>query len=277
MGKPVRIGVVAPSSFIDPTIPAEVVAFARARYGDRVEIVFDSQCLLRDGHFAGTDAARAEAFLRIANDESFDALWCVRGGYGACRIADQVLAGLTDGARRKTYMGYSDSGSILGGLYRAGFEHVVHGPLPHDLRRTGGEDAVARALAFLVDGDRAPLEPSLIAGEKAVAFNLTILSKLLGTTLEPDLTDHVLMLEEIGEYAYRIDRSLFHVTSNPSIRRVKGIRLGRCVVDENPTADFGKTPEEIARYWCERSGIPFLGAADIGHDVGNKVVPFGGI
>jgi len=275
MTKPVRIGVVAPSSFIDPTVPADVVAFAAARYGDRVEIVFDPQCLLRHGHFAGTDAERAEAFLRIANDDSFDALWCARGGYGACRVAEPILDGLTDVARRKTYMGYSDSGSILAGLYRAGFEHVAHGPLPHDLRRTGGEDAVSRALAWLVDRDPAALEPSLAPGETVAAFNLTILSQMLGTALEPDLTDHVLLLEEVAEYAYRIDRTLFHVTSAPSIRRVKGIRLGRCTIEDNPTADFGMTPEEIVRYWCERSGIPFLGFADIGHDVDNKVVPFG--
>ncbi len=274
MGKPVRIGVVAPSSFIDPTVPADVLAFARARFGDRVEVVFDPQCLLRHGHFAGTDAERAEAFVRIANDDSFDAVWHARGGYGSCRSAEAIVAGLTEAARRKTYMGYSDAGSILAGLYRAGFPHVVHGPMPHDLRRDGGEAAVGRALDWLVDRDPSALEGGLAKGEKVAAFNLTILSQLLGTALEPDLTDHVLLLEEVGEYAYRIDRSLFHVTGNPSIRRVKGIRLGRCSVEPNPTADFGMTPEQICRDWCERSGIPFLGTADIGHDVDNKVVPF---
>lgn len=277
MAKPVRIGVVAPSSFIDPTVPADVLAFARARYGDRVEIVFDPQCLLRHGHFAGTDAQRAEAFLRIANDDSFDALWCVRGGYGACRPAEAIIAGLTPAARGKAYLGYSDAGNLLAGLYRQGFETVAHGPMPHDLRREGGEVAVARALAWLVDRDPSALEPSLRPGDKAAAFNLAILSQLLGTPLQPDLTDHVLMLEEVGEYLYRIDRYLFHVTSNPAIRRVKGIRLGRCIVDENPTAEFGMTPEAVVQDWCARSGIPYLGAADIGHDIDNKVVPFGAI
>lgn len=275
MTKPVRIGVVAPSSFIDPTIPADVVAFAAERYGDRVEIVFDPQCLLRHGHFAGTDQQRAEAFVRMANDDSFDAVWHARGGYGACRPAEAIVAGLSETARRKTYMGYSDAGSILAGLYKAGFPHVVHGPMPHDLRREGGAAAVARALAWLVDRDPSALEPGLEAGDKVAAFNLTILSQLLGTALEPDLTDHVLILEEVAEYAYRIDRSLFHVTGNPSIRRAKGIRLGRCMVEPNPTGEFGMTPEEIVRDWCGRSGIAYLGLADIGHDVDNKVVPFG--
>lgn len=277
MGEKVRIGVVAPSSFIDPAVPDEVAAFAKARYGDRVELVFDPQCFLRHGHFAGTDAERAEGFLRIANDPAIDAVWFARGGYGACRPAEAILAGLTDAARSKAFMGYSDGGAMLAGLYRAGFAQVFHGPLPHDIRRAGGEAAVGRALDWLVARDASALEGSLVPGEKAVAFNLIVLGQLLGTPLEPDLTDHVLMIEEVGEYAYRIDRTMFHVTGNPAIRRLKGIRLGRCYVDENPTADFGMTPEEIVRFWCERSGIPFLGAADIGHDAANKVVPFGAV
>jgi muramoyltetrapeptide carboxypeptidase len=74
---------------------------------------------------------------------------------------------------------------------------------------------------------------------------------------------------------YRIDRSLFHITSNPGIRKAAGIWLGRCSAIPPNDPDFGQTEEEVARHWCERSGIPYLGRADIGHDVDNKVVPFG--
>ena len=70
-------------------------------------------------------------------------------------------------------------------------------------------------------------------------------------------------------------RAMFHLTGNPAIRRVAGIRLGRCtdILENDP--DFGQSEEEVVRYWCERAGIPFLGRADIGHDSGNRVVPFG--
>jgi muramoyltetrapeptide carboxypeptidase len=102
-----------------------------------------------------------------------------------------------------------------------------------------------------------------------------VLSQLLGTPLQPDLDGHVLMLEEVAEAMYRIDRSLFHITSNPAIRRVHGIMLGRCSRITPNEPDFGMNEEEVARYWCRRSGIPFLGRADIGHDVDNKIVPFG--
>ncbi len=85
----------------------------------------------------------------------------------------------------------------------------------------------------------------------------------------------ILLLEDVGEYMYRIDRYFFHVTSNPNVQRCAGIRLGRCSAMPKNDPDFGLDEEEVARFWCERSGIPYLGRADIGHDNENKVVPFG--
>jgi muramoyltetrapeptide carboxypeptidase len=107
------------------------------------------------------------------------------------------------------------------------------------------------------------------------AFNLTILSHLIGTPFEPHLADHILMLEEVSEPMYAIDRALFHVTSSPNMRKVAGLKLGR--VSEVPPNDppFGQDEEQVIRHWCEVSGIPYLGRADIGHDVENKIVPFG--
>jgi muramoyltetrapeptide carboxypeptidase len=185
-----------------------------------------------------------------------------------------VLPQLEPVARKKRYLGYSDAGTLLAGLYKAGFPHVAHGPMASDAVRN---DATAwRALNWLKRGDPASWEPSLHEDPRpAVAFNLSIIDAFVGTALEPDLTGHVLMLEDVSEPLYRVDRMMFHLTSQPSIRKVAGIRLGRVsdIVENDP--DFGLTPEEIVRYWCQRSGIPYLGAADIGHDRDNKVVPFG--
>jgi len=83
------------------------------------------------------------------------------------------------------------------------------------------------------------------------------------------------MLEEVAEYMYRIDRFLFHITSNPGVRRAAGIMLGRCNGIPSNEPDFGQTEEQIAQHWCAASGIPYLGRADIGHDIHNKVVPLG--
>jgi muramoyltetrapeptide carboxypeptidase len=267
-----RIGVVAPSTPMDPAAALKVEEMAAREFAD-VELFFHPQCFLRHNHFAGPDEARAEAFVEVANDPSFDALWFARGGYGSCRVAEAILARLGQAASAKHYLGYSDAGYLLAGLYGSGHS-VAHGPMPQDVKREGGPAAVRRALGWLARRAPETMEPS-VGDEPTAAFNITVFSQLLGTALQPDLSGHVLMLEEVSEYTYRTDRSMFHITSNPGIRRVAGIRLGRCSLVPNNDPDFGETEEEVVRHWCERSGIPYLGAADIGHDVDNKVVPFG--
>ena len=271
-----RIGVVAPGSRIEPEIAEKVTQTVASLYRDRApEIWFHPQCFLTSGHFAGCDATRCDAFVETANDDSFDAVWFARGGYGTCRLIVDALPRLTSAARDKHYLGYSDVGSILAALYKENFPKIAHGPMPADITRADGEKAVARALSYLIDGDGAALEPTVSRENKTAAFNICILSHLLGTAFQPDLSDHVLMLEEVSEHMYRIDRFLFHITSNPAIKKVAGIMLGRCSDIPENDPDFCQSEEQVVQHWCEVSGIPYLGRADIGHDADNKVVPFG--
>lgn len=269
-----KIAVVAPANRLEPAVAERVKVLASELYAGRATLHVHPQCFLAAGHFAGDDAARTAAFVEVANDPSYAAVWFARGGYGSCRILEAALPKLTADAKKKTYLGYSDMGALLGGLYAKGFPHLAHGPMPTDISRQGGEAAVRRALRYLVERAPDTLEPSL-KGARCVAFNLETFAALIGTPFEPDLSGHVLMLEEVGEYMYRIDRTLFHITSNPKLRRLAGLRLGRCSDIPANDPDFGKTEVEVAEYWCKRAGIPYLGRADIGHDADNKVVPFG--
>ena len=158
----VRIGVVAPASRLEPAIAEAVLHLAETLYPARPpELYFSPQCFLSSGHFAGDDETRAHAFLEIANDERFDALWFARGGYGSSRLAEDLLPQLTEPARRKTYLGYSDAGFLLAGMYKAGFARLAHGPMPADIKRPGGEAAIKRALSFMVDGAADTLEATV--------------------------------------------------------------------------------------------------------------------
>jgi muramoyltetrapeptide carboxypeptidase len=265
-----RIAVVAPSCPLKREAAERVKAIVEER-GD-CELIIHPQCFLSEGHFAGSDEARLEALREVMTDPSFDAIWFARGGYGSNRIAEAALAEVSDAARSKIYMGYSDAGFLLAGLYKAGVE-VAWGPMPQDVLRSGGDAAAARALDWLVQRDRSALEPSI--EQPAMAFNLTVLSNLLGTPLEPDFGGVDLLIEDVGEQLYRMDRTMFHVSASKNIRQVRRIRLGRVsdVLENDPP--FAIDEVAIVEEWCARSGIRYGGRADIGHDARNRVVPFG--
>lgn len=265
-----RIAICAPAAPITPEIAEKVTALAESSFPG-ITLDFHPQCFAEAGHFAGDDAVRLAALLDCANDPATDAVWFARGGYGSNRIAGEAIEGMSLAARGKGYLGYSDCGYLLGALYRHGIGQPVHGPVVADVRRDDDGNCVARALAWLA-GSTAGLEPSLDK-QPTVAFNLMTLTMLSGTDLMPDLAGHVVMVEEVGEYLYAVDRLFFALM--PHLKGIAGLKLG--AVSDVPENDrpFGATAEEIAQYWCARAGVPFLGRAQIGHTADNRIVPFG--
>ncbi|MBX7481057.1 LD-carboxypeptidase [Qipengyuania qiaonensis] len=265
----VKIAICAPGKRLKRERADAVEALVAGRTD--VELHFHEQCFLEYGHFAGSDNVRLAALLECANDPGFDAVWFAMGGYGANRIAARAVAQMNGAARAKSYLGYSDTGFLLGAFYKHGIGRVAHGPLAGDIRREGGEGTVERALDWL-KGETGGLEPHLDE-RPAVAFNLTTLAMLVGTELAPDLAGHVVMVEEVAEHLYAVDRLFFHVTQH--LKGIAGLRLGR--IGDVPENDrpFGSDEVAIAQDWCGRSGIPYLGRADIGHDAANTIVPFG--
>lgn len=264
-----KIAIVAPSCPMKQEAAEAVAAIAAAR-GD-CELAIHPQCFLVDGHFAGPDEARLDALREVMSDPSVDAVWFARGGYGSNRIAAGAVADLPPAARDKVYMGYSDSGFLHGALHKEGLA-VAWGPMPQDVVRSGGAEAMHRALDWLVRREETALEPDLDG--PAMAFNLTVLSMLLGTPFEPDLAGVDLLIEEVSEHYYEIDRLMFHLVASDNVRSARQVRLGR--VSDVPVNDppFGSEEEAIVRSWCGRAGVHFGGRADIGHDSANRVVPF---
>lgn len=266
-----RVRLCAPSTPIVPADAAAVIALA-AGY-PALTLDFHPQCFAVDGHFAGSDAERLAAFVECANDPDCDAVWFARGGYGAVRIAADAVAALGPAARRKVYLGYSDAGTMLAALYRARVGRAVHAPMPGDIRRVRGDVAVRRVLGWLA-GDRSGEAPALDQHPVA-AFNLMTLAMLSGTPLMPDLAGHVVMVEEVAEYLYAVDRLLFHVTTVLAAAGAAGLRLGRVSAVPENDRPFGSDPAAMARHWCAATGLAWLGHADIGHDADNRIVPFG--
>ena len=265
----IRIAICAPATPITSEDAGRVEALAKAEFPE-LQLDFHPQCFADGGHFAGPDAMRLAALLSCANSAT-DFVWFAKGGYGSNRIVAAAIEELKGRGSSQQWFGYSDAGYLLAAAHKSGVARAVHGPMVVDIRRDGGDAAIRQALGWFVgrsDGLEAELD-----GRPTVAFNLMTLAMLCGTRFLPDLAGHVVLVEEVAEHLYAIDRLFFHVTEH--LRGIAGLRLGRLSAVPENDRQFGTEPEDIARDWCARAGIPYLGRADIGHDAANKIVPFG--
>jgi muramoyltetrapeptide carboxypeptidase len=267
-----RIAICAPATPIAREQAAALEELVASEFPQH-SVWFHEQCYSSHGHFAGTDDERMSALLDCANSPDFDAVWFARGGYGSNRIAQAAVSFMNEHARAKTYVGYSDMGYLLAALYRAGIGQPVHGSMPVSALSETGRDALRRVLHWF-SGDNQGLEPSLDGKTPVVAFNLITLAMIAGTPMMPDLSGHIVMVEEVSEHLYSIDRLFFHL-ANALPPGIAGLRLGMVTDIPENDREFGQSEEEIAKFWCQRAGIPYLGRAEIGHYAGNRVVPFG--
>lgn len=266
-----RIAICAPATAITRGHAAALETLIAEEFPEH-SVQFHEQCFASHGHFAGPDLMRLEALLECANDPAFDAVWFAKGGYGSNRIAEAAIARMNDAARAKTYVGFSDCGYLLAALYRHGIGQPVHGSMPVSARSEAGREAVRRVLRWF-SGDGSGLEPSLDGKTPAAAFNLITLAMITNTPIMPDLKGHVVMVEEVSEHLYSVDRLFFHIAN--VLPRLAGLRLGTVNFIPENDREFGQEAEEIAKFWCARAGIPYLGRAQIGHDPENRIVPFG--
>lgn len=266
-----RIAICAPATAITPDHAEATEQLVQAEFPEH-SVFIHPQCFESHGHFAGTDMQRLTALLDCANDPQYDAVWFAKGGYGSNRIAQAAVTQMNAAAREKTYVGFSDMGYMLAALYRAGIGQPVHGSMPVSARSERGREAVRRVLRWF-SGDGSGLEPSLDGKTPTVAFNLITLAMLVDTPLLPDLSGHVVMVEEVSEHLYAVDRLFFSLSN--TLPRVAGLRLGAVTNVPENDREFGQSVEEIAQFWCARAGIPYLGRAQIGHTAENRIVPFG--
>lgn len=265
-----QVGIIAPSRPIKGALKDRFeLAFGGG--SEACQWLWHPQCFQTHGHFAGDDGARGAALLEYALNPDIEAIWFACGGYGAMRLADGIFEDLakSDIARQKLYLGYSDTGAILARLYGLGFQHCYHAPMPNDLHRTGGLAAVTRVVGFLNQPRPAPnTSPTL-------PMNLAVLTALCGTAWMPPLAGHILMLEDVGEYAYAIDRMMFTLASQLDFTALKGVKCGRFSNIPDNDVDFGETAQQIIARWCAAKNVPYLGCANIGHDIDNGIMHFG--
>jgi muramoyltetrapeptide carboxypeptidase len=286
------VGLIAPSSA--PNEP-EDIRFAietleslgfRVRPGAHL---FD-----RSGYLAGADADRAADLNAMFADDSIDAVWCVRGGYGASRLLPMLDY---DRMRRtpKALIGFSDITALHMAIHSQVGLVSFHGPVawraftPYslgELRRVLFEPTVPTRL-----GGPPPFEPreghverenrvtTLVSGKargRLLGGNLCLMAHVTGTPYAPDLRGAILFLEDVDEPYYRIDRFMTQLWLSGNLDGVAGVAFGkftRC--QPSPSFVQNRVLEDILAERCQALGVPAVAGLMIGHIDDQTTLPIG--
>jgi muramoyltetrapeptide carboxypeptidase len=264
------VHVVAPAGPFDrPTFEAGLALIAQ-RYSPQYEPgLFESHRYL-----AGDDRRRRDELSRALLDSRARALFCARGGYGSMRlVADLPLADMAS----TMLVGFSDITTLHLALQAQG-RVSIHGPVLTQLGRQPPD--VHERLFRLLESPEPP--PPLTGSATYVpgtaegpllGGNLSLFIHLLGTPFMPSLDGAVLLLEDIGERPYRLDRMWTHLRLAGVFERVRGIVLGDFTECEERNAAY--TSADVLRSLAEETGLPCAAGFPIGHGTLNYPVPLG--
>jgi muramoyltetrapeptide carboxypeptidase len=235
----------------------------------------------RHGFLAGTDAERLADLNAALADPEIRGVVCTRGGYGAQRIVDGIdLAAVR--ADPKLVVGFSDITAVQLALWRGARLGSVHGPTPRRLAQLAPECAESMRRAVMTADpvviasdpaeETAPVRVPGTAGGILLGGNLCLVAASLGTPDMPDLTGAILLMEDVQEPPYKVDRMLTHLRRAGALDRVAGIAVGQFTecADEWPVSIVDVLTERLGDL-----GVPVLGGLPIGHGSGQLTVPVG--
>ncbi len=276
-----RIAVVAPAGAFDPEALERGIERVRARGFD---VVHRPDITERLRYLAGSDERRATELTEALADSSIRALFCARGGYGSSRALERAV-GLSVGSMPapKIVVGYSDVTVLLNAITGGTGVVSFHGPqVAVDLARDGFEASLDDLLDTLA-GRRFPgpfqakplaaLVPGTAEG-RLMGGCLSILATMIGTPWEPSLRGAILLLEDIAEPAFRIDRMLTHLRQAGVLDGVVGVVVGHL---QDVRAPEGTTIEEVFRDCLAPIGIPVAMGLETGHGVPCRTLPLGAL
>ncbi|WP_432829669.1 S66 peptidase family protein [Dactylosporangium sp. CA-092794] len=270
------VRLVSPSG---PAEPERVTRGVELLSGWGLTVERGESVLGRHGFFGGTDDARLRDLDAALADPSVRAVVCTRGGYGVQRIVDRVRFGAP-----KHIVGFSDITALQLAAWRFGRWPAVHGPGAAWLDSRlplSSEDSLRRALMTasplpLRRDPAAETGPVVVPGGPVegvlLGGNLTMLTSTIGTADMPDLAGAILLLEDVDEAPYRVDRMLTQLSRSSGLRGVQAVAVGQF------TNCAGRGGVSVADVLLERLaplGVPVLGGLPVGHGPGQETVVLG--
>lgn len=274
------VAIVAPSGILQNR-KQEVATAKELLESWGLKVMIGKHVFSQAHHFAGTDNERCEDFQKALDNSNIKAIWAARGGYGTVRILDK-LDYSTFLKHPKWVIGYSDITALHNQINTIGVESL------HALMAVSLGDASSAIKASISTFKSTLFGKSLqydLTGSKynkigetsgqLVGGNLTILHTMLGSNTSLDMTGKILFIEEIGEYAYHIDRMLQSLKRAGYFENCKGIIVGDMSKVRKNTTPWGKPIQQLILDVVADYNFPVAFNMPAGHENDNRALILG--
>lgn len=279
------IGIVAPSS---PGKKEKLYEATKVLESMGFKIIHGQSCHEKHGYLAGDDELRAFDINTMFRNPIIDAIFCMRGGYGALRILDLIDYN-TIYKNPKIFMGYSDITALHIAIIQKSELVTFHGPmLTSDFLSLEFEEytknIMLKALTApiplgKINPPRGKEKSSMLypgnAQGEIIGGNLSLLVSTLGTPYEIDTRGKILLIEETGEKPYEIDRMLTQLRLSGKLYDAEGIILGQftdcCDCDTGETLSLDEVFKEVLLPLKK----PIIKNVYTGHGKGMATIPMG--
>jgi muramoyltetrapeptide carboxypeptidase len=279
------IGIISPSSSVEDQTKLEKGVNYLERLGYRVEIGRNVGKF--NGYLAGSDDERIDDLHTMFSNKNIKAVFCLRGGYGAARLLDKIDFKLIRN-HPKIFVGYSDISSLhLAMFYKTGLITFAGPMVAVDFYEEVSEFTEEMFWKLITSTKKYgrinnPADENILSlnsgstNGRIVGGNLSVISGLIGTEYFPNLKDKILLIEEMGEMPYKIDRMFNQMRLSKMFQGIKGVVIGsfRDCQESDPNKRTLTLGEVISEYMTPLKK-PVIYNFKHGHLRENITVPVG--
>ncbi len=272
------VALVAPAGSLSDDIAVRNAQKLLSDWG--LKSMLGKNVLKQSGHFAGTDIERLRDLQDALDNQDVKMIWALRGGYGTNRIVDEL--NFSEFKKHPKYIvGFSDITILHSKLHNLGFQSI-HALMPVGLKDNISQDVLQQTKNAFFGSPVQYVFSKNIKNKNTenikgiiVGGNLANLYSLLGTNLDIETKDKILLIEDIGEQLYQIDRMIISMKKAGKLENLKALFVGRFtdIPDNNP--EFGKTYQEIILEHTQTYDYPVIFDVPVGHIADNYPVIFG--
>eukprot|EP01132_Coremiostelium_polycephalum_P000338 gene338-430_t len=246
-----------------------------------LEVVLGKSIGPRYGQFAGNDAVRQGDLQVMLDDPMIKMIWAYRGGHGATRIIDQL--DFTQFLQRpKWIVGFSDITTLHLKAHQLGIA-AIHGEMPRHCPDSLYQNSMDSLYNILFNGKTHIEAPTHgynrigTATGPVVGGNLAMICANIGTEIDLNTEGKILVIEDIGEQLYAVDRMLVQLKRTGKLTHLAGLIVGSMTSMKNSPPSFGKSVQAIVKEHVEAYTFPVAYHFPIGHQAPNMAFIHGAI